>query len=368
MRVQRAWSMSSGIACAAAVLAGWLIVIGATECRAGDLDPPAGPVAETGKRLRELEPRTALTIENTPGSVDARYIITASGSYYLTSNASLAGQPLILVQPTARDVTIDLMGFQVTMNVLASLLETDPAFIGTITLRNGSVHGFTTSSGRTIILGNTAAAVTCEDLRIEDARDGLTLGDNAVVRRCLLRTCANLQDAAAISAGSGSLVESCTVRDVTHSGSGACIRVGANSMVRQNTITQIGSVATGIDVGSGCIVEGNIVRCDTNAVAFTAIRTNATAVVRGNSVTATAALTVTGVSGASSSTVCDNFFSSCDTGVSLATGTECVVVRNHFRNSTTDVQATFPASNIIGPTIGPGGAAASNNPHANYSN
>lgn len=295
-----------------------------------------------------------------------RYIITSSGSYYLTGSAGVFAEPLIDVNPTARDVTIDLMGFTVSTQFLGSLIETDEGFIGTLTVRNGAVRGSGNQSGRTIRLGSVQAAVTCEDLRIENARDGLALGDNAVLRRCTVRVASGTPGAAGIEAGSGSLVESCVVRDIDQTGSSAGIRVGANSVVRGCSVLQNGSVAFGIDAGSGGIVENNVVRCDANPVPFTAIRTGGAGIVRGNIVTAAAAvLDVTGVSGATGATICDNTFSSCDVGVALGTNSGCLVVRNHIRNSVTAVQANFPASNIIGPTVGPGGAAASSNPHAN---
>ena len=77
---------------------------------AGDLTPPAGPVAPTMKTLDEVEPRTAINLTNTPGDADSVYRITASGSYYLTGNitdqADKSG-----IEIATSGVSIDLNGF-----------------------------------------------------------------------------------------------------------------------------------------------------------------------------------------------------------------------------------------------------------------
>lgn len=62
--------MLSRLVSAAAVLGN---VIGV---RAGDLDPPAGPVTPTGR----FGPRTEINATNTPGDADSLFFIGQSGS------------------------------------------------------------------------------------------------------------------------------------------------------------------------------------------------------------------------------------------------------------------------------------------------
>lgn len=108
---------------------------------AGDLNPPAGAVSPTGKTLTEVEPRIALSAENTPGDANSVFEITQPGSYYLTES--------LLVPPgfngieieTSR-VTIDLNGFTIdglsqtgATGITASQTKTR------ITVKNGFVTG-----------------------------------------------------------------------------------------------------------------------------------------------------------------------------------------------------------------------------------
>lgn len=90
-----------------------VIWLGAGSALAGDLNPPAGPVAPTHKTLTEIEPRTAINLANTPGDADSLFKITQPGSYYLTGNITgVAGKHGVEIATSG--VSLDLMGFTLT--------------------------------------------------------------------------------------------------------------------------------------------------------------------------------------------------------------------------------------------------------------
>src|SRR5262245_55623085 len=77
---------------------------------AGDLNPPAWPIAPTHKTLTEVEPRIAINATNTPGDADSFYRIAAPGSYYLTGDTTVTGSRSG-IEIAASEVTIDLRGY-----------------------------------------------------------------------------------------------------------------------------------------------------------------------------------------------------------------------------------------------------------------
>jgi hypothetical protein len=125
---------------------------------AGPLDPPSGVIAPTYKTLGEVEPRTAINAENTPGNATCLFQITKPGSYYLTGNVlGAAGKDGIAI--AASSVTIDLMGF--TLEGVGGSLDgiNTTAVQSEITIRNGVVMNwgangvdlYTTSSDNTVV-------------------------------------------------------------------------------------------------------------------------------------------------------------------------------------------------------------------------
>ena len=105
------------------------------------MNPPAGPVASSGKTLSEVEPRVAITLANTPGDANSIFKITQPGSYYLAANiAGVSGKHGIEI--AASNVSIDLMGFALE-GVLGSLdgVSTE-GLRDSLAVRNGTVSGW----------------------------------------------------------------------------------------------------------------------------------------------------------------------------------------------------------------------------------
>src|SRR4051812_34612501 len=79
----------------------------------GSLTPPAAP-APAFKTLQQIEPR--IDLQNAPASAvttsdpNTHYIVTQSGSYYLSANLNVTKTNGIVIN--AADVTLDLRGFQ----------------------------------------------------------------------------------------------------------------------------------------------------------------------------------------------------------------------------------------------------------------
>lgn len=94
---------------------GLLGLLGVSAARAGDIDPPMGPVQGTMKTLDAIEPRDILkTLASSP---DAVHLITQPGQYVLTEDISVpSGKSGIVVElppGVEGDVSIDLNGFSI---------------------------------------------------------------------------------------------------------------------------------------------------------------------------------------------------------------------------------------------------------------
>jgi len=214
----------------AGIAAGAFLTRGAS---AGPLNPPAGPVASTGKTLTEVEPRRAINQENTPGDATSRFRITQPGSYYLTGNtAGLPGLSCIKIE--ASDVTIDLMGF--------SIIGT-PTFVdgirtagvrNNITIRNGSIFNFG-GSGIDLTEAGAGNGFQIEGIKAtNNSAFGIRVGADALVRNCVVR-------------GNGS----------------EGLTVGASSVVVECAAQENGK--NGISVGDGCSVMNSASHSNTEA-------------------------------------------------------------------------------------------------------
>jgi len=225
---------------------------------AGPLDPPAGGVAPTMKTLSEVEPRIALSAENTPGDDDSYYKITNPGSYYLTENTTipmLASDPRHGIEVAASDVTIDLNGYTLEGlgGTLCGVYVGEPD-LGGVVIANGVIRGFFGDG----IDGQTMEAERCEvrGVRVTGpAGYGIRLGENAVVVDCMVSD-AGLSG---VFVRARSRVTDCTVSGCGQGGVGTAnashgIQALAGSVVSSCVVTD--NAENGIYVGSGSTVTG----------------------------------------------------------------------------------------------------------------
>lgn len=190
-----------------------LAVAAAAILAVGDLNPPAGAVTETGKRLAEVEPRIAISATNTPGDADSTFRISQPGSYYLTGNVvGIAGRHGIEI--AASSVTLDLGGFNVDGSGVGSGFDGIRTSVNAqnIAIVNGSLSNWSADG----IDLQTISAVNGSIERVDVSfvsGIGVRTGTNFAVERCKVRSVQ-----IGFSGGEGCTLESCAAHDVLSAG------------------------------------------------------------------------------------------------------------------------------------------------------
>jgi hypothetical protein len=216
----------------------------------GSLTPPGAP-APAMKTLTQVEPRTDLATLS--GDADSMFLVTTSGSYYLSGNLSVTKTYGIKV--SAADVTIDFNGFAVTR---ATGSGGNAVFSTTsrCTVKNGTIDGnFLTgvemngsgtaclhitvngTSDFGIFLGDTAQVDHC---KVHNSAGGIFVGDGSTVSNCAV---------AHISRDNGyDLGAACTLTDSTafHCTGPAAIYAAGSNSVLHNCVTSGNSVTQGV--------------------------------------------------------------------------------------------------------------------------
>jgi len=228
---------------------------------AGDLTPPTGPIAPTMKSLDVVEPRIAMSQENTPGDASHEFTITATGSYYLTGNI-FAVESGILV--AASGVTIDLNGFSIIGVPGTTGITTETANISNITIKNGLIANLNrgidadtaNSTFRDLSFLNCGTSMRffgnsehnlIENVQCRNGGSGVSASSRGFTVRNVHVT---NSDSVGIDCGESAIIESCSVIDSNLYG----ILVGANSIVRGCVAN--GSGRAGIMVGANSLVQG----------------------------------------------------------------------------------------------------------------
>ncbi|MEL6329095.1 MAG: hypothetical protein AAFR38_05500 [Planctomycetota bacterium] len=160
--------------------------VAATLATAGPINPPAGPVAPTGKTTDQIEPRIPLNQETTAGDSAAVFVITRPGSYYLTGVLQAdAGRSGVRIE--SDNVTLDMMGYSIlgTPTSPNGIDIADPEFglLEGLHVRNGHIAGFaeTGLDGRSRASVGTLTDITSSN----NGEDGIGVNSGFVMTRCI---------------------------------------------------------------------------------------------------------------------------------------------------------------------------------------
>lgn len=249
----------------------WHAVMGAiammqvASAMAGTLTPPPGPVSATMKPLDQVEPRIAINATNTPGDANNVYVITQSGSYYLTGALNVpAGKNGIRIDTW--EVTIDLNGF--TIYGSAGSLDgiTWGNGLDMITIKNGVVDN---CGGDGIDLSNAWSSLVSHVTFIDNGGNGLkvfyAIVDHCIAQSngqtgfvsgggCLFTDCISFSNNNGFVAGGGDRFDHCSA------GGNVAVGLGAGSYTTVACCTLTDNTLQGIVCGDECTVTGNICR------------------------------------------------------------------------------------------------------------
>jgi hypothetical protein len=157
----------------------------------GSLTPPPGVPGPTMKSLDQIEPR--IPISSTP------FIITSSGSYYLTTNLHVTNGDAIDID--TNQVTLDLNGFTISSSdpgaSAYAILLAVPGGNSNVTIFNGHIVSGVTYNGTNFIgpgfgHGIDLPGSTVQNVRVSDVSVSgcsyfgiyLGTGDSSVVESC----------------------------------------------------------------------------------------------------------------------------------------------------------------------------------------
>ena len=232
----------------------WVMIMTAWVGAQGPLTPPGAP-APTMKSLDEIEARTPIT--NLP------YVITQSGSYYVTGNLTCSAPSNgIEVGSSVNSAVIDLNGFTLT----------GPGAVGgsgiyaegktnQLVVRNGCIRnwrGYGAYGVRTENIKSTHVY----DVRVQNCENGIK-AYRGVVENCEVSDCSRTEGNCFGILGTGVIAVNCIVRKVVaENGTVYGFSMGYGSIVRDCVADSISGVAGGYGFQgqNGTIIESCVAR------------------------------------------------------------------------------------------------------------
>lgn len=224
------------VACGRAIALASVIAFGQSTARAGDLNPPAGPVRATMAPLDAIEPRVC--VNDLPGSANSVHVISSPGNYFLRADVSgqvgLHGIEIdYSVMPPGSQVSIDLGGFSL-LGVAGS---------------GDAIHALGTPSGGEMLrLGNHPNVISFigrwggDGMHVEDVEDVCFSGVR--VKDCV-------GDGAEVRSSGGGENQMCGhTSHFIANGSGIVLALsaGASTIVELDDIVSSGNSGIGVDI------------------------------------------------------------------------------------------------------------------------
>jgi hypothetical protein len=223
----------------------------------GSLTPPGAP-GTTMLALSQVEPRTPVDAIHTPGDSQAEFVISNSGSYYLTTNITgVSGKDGIDIE--TNNVTLDLNGF--TLQGVSGTEEGIQIFsvCTNVVVHNGMINDW---SGDGIF--STANNVIFEQLIVSGNDFGLAAQGASVIRYCTVsgNTGVGIADEANDCLILGNACSGNNSGNNTQNG--GIIVLGANDRIIDNHVTGSGLAGYGIEIeavlgGTNNMIVGNTV-------------------------------------------------------------------------------------------------------------
>jgi len=213
----------------------------------GSLTPPGAP-APTMKSLDQIEPRTPIAANTTPGDASDLFVISQPGSYYLTTNlVGVSGKNGIEI--TANNVTLDLNGFAlqgVSGSVSGIYI---PGAQTNITVHNGNLSGWDPGVNSSAA---SSANMVFERLNVSASTTSFGLD---IAGACVVRDCNCQHNGYGIYCQGAAVISGCTADNNSFDGI-LCTSSSSISGCTANNNTDIG-IEEYYGPVSGCNVQNN---------------------------------------------------------------------------------------------------------------